>query len=79
MRKSMKKLALNRETLNNMGLRGVQGGVINTGACTNRCSYACTEGCPGGTGITDSAPGVPTHLCSAACGPTLGCPTDGCP
>jgi len=70
MRKSMKKLALSRETLHNMGLKDVTGGAIGTWNCTHLCSHACSGGCPSDTGITGD--------CSNVCNPTVGCATEFC-
>lgn len=50
MRKTVKKLALHRETLNNLSLKNAQGGMDGTANCTNLCTRGgCSFGCPGAT------------------------------
>ena len=66
MRRNVAKLALNRETLNNMGLRSVQGGMVGTWNCTHLCSRGCSDGCPSDTGISTQ--------CSEDCYPSISCP-----
>ncbi|HNP74685.1 MAG TPA: class I lanthipeptide [Kouleothrix sp.] len=76
--KKGKKLALNKETVQELGdeqLEGVAGGALKTGGghCKEQSLYPA---CPGTDSCTCQSCACPTVFCSIGCQPTVTC---GCP